>query len=302
MRLLAAITSAPKALHRPTPHLHPALGALPLCVGLSCVLIFANQLPEWQFMWALAFVIYVGCKWLTWWDAGAPRTVGGLVFLLGWPGMDAAPFAARRALRVQPQEFAAALLKLALGAALFFYVAPRQVDAHPTLAAWLAMAGLILGLHCGLFHLLACVYRVLGWDVRPLMRAPLYAQSLREFWGQRWNLAFRDLTHRYLFQPFTRSLGPRAALLAGFVVSGLVHDLVISVPARGGLGLPTLYFTLQGFAILVERSALGRRLGLGRGWRGWLWTVLVVAGPVAVLFHPAFVDRVMLPFLNAATR
>ena len=59
----------------------------------------------------------------------------------------------------------------------------------------------------------------------------------------------------------------------------VVHDLVISVPAGGGYGGPTLFFALQGVAVLVERSPLGRRVGLGRGWRGWLFTMLVLLAP-----------------------
>jgi len=87
-----------------------------------------------------------------------------------------------------------------------------------------------------------------------------------------------------------------------FVVSGLVHESVISVPARGGWGRPTLYFILQGAGIAVEKSALGKKAGLGGGVRGWLWMAVCTGGPVALLFHPPFVHRVIGPFFETLNR
>ena len=100
--------------------------------------------------------------------------------------------------------------------------------------------------------------------------------------------------------PFVASrLNLPAACLAAFLVSGLIHDLVISVPAGGGYGLPTAYFMVQGFAVLFEHSRTGRRMGLRGGWRGWVCTVIVTAGPAFWLFHPPFVRNVILPMLTA---
>jgi alginate O-acetyltransferase complex protein AlgI len=136
-------------------------------------------------------------------------------------------------------------------------------------------------------------------DARPLMNWPVVSASLSEFWGRRWNTAFRDLAHRFLFRPLAGRLGPRAGLAAGFLFSGAVHDLVISAPAGGGYGLPTLYFVVQGLGLLAERSRAGRRLRLDGGWRGRGFTALVVVGPAFGLFHPPFVRGVVLPFLAA---
>jgi hypothetical protein len=96
-----------------------------------------------------------------------------------------------------------------------------------------------------------------------------------------------------------RRFGLTAGTLGAFLASGLLHDLVISVPVRAGYGLPTAYFLTQGLGLLVERSETGQRFGLGRGARGWLWTALIAAGPVFVLFHSWFVMRAMVPFLRA---
>jgi alginate O-acetyltransferase complex protein AlgI len=161
------------------------------------------------------------------------------------------------------------------------------------------MIGLVLVLHFGSFHLLSCAWRAAGVCARPLMAAPILATGVGEFWGRRWNRAFRDLTHRFLYRPLARRLDPGPALGLAFLASGVVHDLVISLPARGGYGLPTLFFALQAGAIGIERSPAGRALGLGRGARGWAFAMAAIAGPAGILFHPPFVRDVMLPFLDA---
>lgn len=121
---------------------------------------------------------------------------------------------------------------------------------------------------------------------------------MSEFWGRRWNTAFRDLAHRFLFRPLATRFGPRAGVAAGFVFSGIVHDMVISLPAGGGYGGPTLYFTVQAFGLATERSRAGKRVGLVTGWRGRAFTASVVVGPAFVLFHPPFVHEVVVPFLS----
>jgi len=131
------------------------------------------------------------------------------------------------------------------------------------------------------------------------MNWPLASVSLSQFWGRRWNTAFRDLTHRFLFRPLAGWLGIRGALFTGFACSGLVHEAVISFPAGGGYGGPTLFFLLQGVGLLIERSRVGRGFGLGAGWRGWLFTMGMLLAPATILFHGPFVTRVVVPFIQA---
>jgi alginate O-acetyltransferase complex protein AlgI len=192
-----------------------------------------------------------------------------------------------------------ALFKTALGAGLVWALARRAFVIAPLLAAWVGMIGLAFGLHFGLFHLLSLAWRSRGVDAPRLMDAPLRAKSLAEFWGRRWNLGFSVPARRLLFQPLAARMGNARAALAVFLVSGWLHELVISLPARGGFGLPTAYFALQGVAGIFERSAVGRRWGLGRGWRGGLFTLAITGGPVFWLFHPPFARRVILPFLQS---
>ena len=93
--------------------------------------------------------------------------------------------------------------------------------------------------------------------------------------------------------------GVTAATMAVFVASGLIHDLVISGAARAGFGEPTLYFLIQAACLFIERSRLGRRIGLGHGWVGWTFCAIVTIGPVGLLFHRPFIERVAVPMLQA---
>jgi hypothetical protein len=254
-------------------------------------------------MWLLASSIYAGCKWLTWRRApasGAPlwRQAG---YLLLWPGMDAAAFlsSASPVARPRAAEWYFALGKTLLGAAIFFGLARRLAHESACLSGWVGMIGVVLMLHFGSFHLASCAWRATGLDARPLMDWPLASVSLSEFWGERWNTAFRDLTYHFLFRPLARPFGPRGAILAGFLVSGLVHDLVISVPAGGGYGGPTVFFLVQAAGIVAERSHFGRAIGLRNGARGWAFTMCVLTLPACALLHPPFVLRIVVPFMQA---
>jgi hypothetical protein len=260
-------------------------------------------MPRWILMWTMAIALYAGCKWLTYArvrDRGNLPARRRLGYLLAWPGMDAEAFLARRHASVAPptHEWLAAWLKIALGIVLTWVVARRAWPATPLVAGWIGMLGAIFVLHFGTFHLLSLAWRRAGVDAIPLMRSPIRSTSLSEFWGRRWNVAFHELASRFTFQPLRPRLGVTAATLTTFLASGLIHELVISVPAGGGYGLPTGYFMLQGLGVAGERSGMGRAMGLGRGWRGWAFTVVVTAGPVYWLFPPPFIHQIILPMLG----
>jgi alginate O-acetyltransferase complex protein AlgI len=256
-------------------------------------------------MWVLGLAIYSGFKWLTWWRARALTGRAGIArslgYLLLWPGMDARSFLADRVRPPTPGtiRWARAMGKTALGAGLLWGLAWRLPGGYPLLAGWIGLFGLVLLLHFGVFHLAVLAWQAAGVEARPIMRAPVLATSLSDFWSNRWNLAFRQLAHDLVLRPWHRRLGMAGAGLAAFVASGLAHELVISLPAGAGYGLPTVYFVVQGVGVLMERSRLGRRVGLARGVRGWFFTAALTAAPAYWLFHPPFITRVILPFMRA---
>jgi len=281
-----------------------SIGWLPILVVPVIAVAFRNRLPPWVFMWILSFAIFVSLKWLTWWRARARiahPVWRSLAYLVAWPGMDAEAFmdASRRVPRPPPATWVWATFETVLGAILLWVVARSLPPGEPLLQGWTGMLGLILLLHFGTFQILGLAWQSAGVDARPIMSAPLLSTSLGEFWGKRWNLGFRELAHELVFRPLHRRLGASLAGFLVFLASGLIHDLVISVPARGGYGLPTLYFLLQGTGITIEHSRLGKRIGLGQGLQGRCFMMLFLAGPLFWLFHPWFVLRVILPFMRA---
>lgn len=277
---------------------------LPLVVLPTTAIVFQAALPDWVFMWVLAFAIFFGCKWLTLQRVGAGGTgrhrTGAIAYLFLWPGMAADTFLEvkvprRPALR----NWAGAAAKTVAGAGLLWFAASRATTMNSLLIGWLGMFGVVLLLHFGLFHLLALFWQTTGRDVKPVMRAPLLATSLADFWGNRWNTAFNTLAHDLAFRPLVRRIDIRWATLGVFFISGLIHDLVISLPTRGGYGLPTAYFLVQGAAVLLERSHAGRAFGLGCGGRGRAFMLFMTAAPVFLLFHSMFIRNVILPMLQA---
>lgn len=266
-----------------------------------------EQMPAWVFMWALAFALYFGCKVLTLSEAGpALSTMNrfrALGYLLLWPGMDPKPFTqtARDLITPNGKVWAHALFRTLHGAILVWVIVPRIDEAYWVPRAIVGMLGIIWLLHFGMFHLLALAWQTRRIAVRPLMDKPTRATSLTEFWGRRWNSGFHDLMHRFIFRPARRRFGVRAAMLLVFLASGLIHELVITVPAGGGYGLPTLYFLLQGLGVEIERSKLGRDWHLGHGAKGWCFVLLMTAGPVVLLFPPPFLHHVILPMLKTIT-
>ena len=276
---------------------------LPLAVLVTGAVALRPVLPAWAAMWAIAFAVFFGCKWLTW-HAEAPAGVRrsprhAAAYLFAWTGMDPAAFLARSA-KPEPgrgMKWAATFAHIGLGAALLWGVARHLAPAAPLLAGWAGMVGIVLLLHFGAFDLIALAWQSRGFDARTLMNAPTRSAGLSDFWSNRWNTAFNHLAGRYVFAPLARRLGPAGATLATFLASGLVHDLVISVPARAGYGLPTAYFLLQGAGVLLDRAWFGRERG--RNVRRRLLAAAVVLTPLPLLFPDPFVRRVILPFLQA---
>lgn len=302
---------------------------LPGSTLVCAAFLIRAHLAAWVFMWVLAGAVFLGFKWATFhhfWIkhrslvqlsgpagampigslkqkfSGRPGWPFMLLYLFFWPGMDPRPFfsGTPRPLNTPSKiGLLEAAWKIVVGGA-FFLIAARLAFIAPLFRGWVGMLGIVLLLHFGMFELIANGFRSRGIAVESIMRHPLAATSLADFWSRRWNTAFSQLS-RELFLPVLKSRhGIDSATLGVFFISGLLHELVISVPARGGYGLPTAYFLLQGAAMLAQRNRAAKTVGLpAHRFHAWLFTVLVAAGPAFFLFHPPFIHRVILPMLDA---
>lgn len=261
--------------------------------------------PPWILMWAIAVSLWLGLKWATLVDAWRvglrPSVRRVLAYLFAWPNTDALSFLNKVEVPDKPvvRDWLSGFANTSLGIALLYTGVRLAYPVSPLLSGWTGMIGLVFILHFGIFKLLALAWRHAGTNATLLMRCPIASMSLAEFWGRRWNTGFSGPARSLLHAPLARGIGPVAATACVFLVSGLVHESVISLPAGGGYGLPTVYFLLQAIGLQIERSRVGRRLGLGRGFRGWAFALAMAAGPALLLFHPVFVREVILPFLAA---
>jgi alginate O-acetyltransferase complex protein AlgI len=221
-------------------------------------------------------------------------------FLFGWPGMQPRIFAAPN---VGPLPEAFALIRgglgyATLGAALVLAARLAWTAIHSRLLATvLLLPGLSLIVHFGLFDVLAGAWRLRGVACDELFRAPWRSKNLGDFWSRRWNLAFSQMTSIAVYRPLAGRWGRGAALMAGFVVSGLLHEMAISFPVKAGYGLPLLYFVIHGALALVERELerTGRRIPVA-ATRTWAFVWLV--GPLPLLFHRHFLAGVVWPLIG----
>lgn len=210
-----------------------------------------------------------------------------LGFTFFWFGMDPSPFAGharklswgRDGLIGVACLIAGLLLSVAVGYTQFCNIFTMFIP-------------LSLCFHFGVLRLLTAFWRMQGIAVRPLFRNPFSSNGLAEFWARRWNLSYSQMMARAVQRPLSRLLGERQALFAVFLMSGLLHEIAISVPVQSGYGLPTLYFLLHGMLVLLENETWPLWLR-----RGLLW-VFVVA-PLPILFPAAFTDKVIRVTLDA---
>jgi len=238
--------------------------ALARMVGLCCVLLGGMKglvYAEWARTQKLTFARY-------------------FVFALLWFGMDPGSFSSRRNGLSFRYDIVLGIVLMVIGTATAWVV--WEMEWRHIFIMFLPMS---LGFHFGALRVLKGIHRCYGFPVRTLFPNPLETIGIADFWGKRWNVGYSQMLQRVIGRPLTRLIGERAALMAVFISSGLLHEIAITLPCRSGYGLPTLYFTVHGVLTLLEKS-WNRPLGK-------IPTLLAVILPLPWLFPENFRTQVI---------
>lgn len=303
--LLAELLAGFALMRVPSPRVARALSWALMILGTAGVERLCSHEPPGVRMLALITCALLGMKAIVVVEERArglsPLPLARwLGFAAGWVGMQPRLFATPRSgsLPGAGARLVRGALGLVIGAALVAFGRLAWTGLHSRLLASICLlSGLSFLLHFGLCNLLAGLWRFWGIHCNALFRAPLRSQSLAEFWARRWNLAFSEMTSIAVYRPLAAPLGRGPALLAGFLISGLLHEVAISVPVRAGFGLPLLYFAVHGGLVLVERSLSESGHPL-KGWLGRAWTILWLVAPLPLLFHRPFLAGVLWPLIG----
>ncbi|KAI7746509.1 hypothetical protein M8C21_026247 [Ambrosia artemisiifolia] len=142
---------------------------------------------------------------------------------------------------------------------------------------------------------------VVGFQLEPQFNEPYLATSLQDFWGKRWNLMVTGILHPTVYLPvrsisgkfLTKKWGSFPAVMATFIVSGLMHELLFYYIGRlKPTWEVTWFFVIHGLLAGLE-VVVKRELG------GILHVPAMVSGPLALvvvmatsfwLFFPPFLQ------------
>lgn len=163
---------------------------------------------------------------------------------------------------------------------------------HP----WLIMAIISIHLYVGLEIILAIfggLARIfLGIELEPQFNDPYLSSSLQDFWGRRWNLMVPRILRPSIYDPVLelssrvmgRKWAPLPAIFSTFVVSAIMHEVMLFYLGRGWPSWEMSYFfLLHGVALSMEvavKKALRMKKKNGRSCElPW-----IIAAPLTIGF------------------
>lgn len=255
--------------------------------------------------WRRAVGLGLAALLLVWslWLPGGPLLRGMVALLAFWGAArvldlarDARPHSARervafvfalidtRTLKWQsPRVDVAAFAKAAVWIPVGLLAVTTAVRLHdPGPVRWGLGALTIYALGEAMEGLLRGLLGLLGATSPPLHRTPIAARSLREFWGERWNLVVNRWLRVHCYLPLARRQRPALGLALAFLASAAIHAWFIAVAlgptmaARMGL-----YFVIQGLLLAIEQP-LGVTRWPAPAGRAWMLACTLLPSPLFV--------------------
>ncbi|KAI3709198.1 hypothetical protein L2E82_38957 [Cichorium intybus] len=169
---------------------------------------------------------------------------------------------------------------------------------HPLMKMALFCVHIYVVLDVGLALVAYLARAIFGFDLEPQFDEPYLATSLQDFWGKRWNLMVTGILHPTVYLPvrsfsgrfLSRELASLPAVIATFIVSGLMHELIFYYLGRlKPTWEVTWFFVIHGVLVsleLVVKRAVGGRSRLPAVVSGPLALGLVVATSFWLFFPP----------------
>jgi hypothetical protein len=118
--------------------------------------------------------------------------------------------------------------------------------------------------------MVTALLRLGGAKARDFMDRPFLASTPAEFW-QRYNRPTGQFFYEDVFKPFGGRRTPLRATFATFAVSALLHEYVFGIILGRVQGYQTLFFLIQGLAVM---STLRMR---PTGWKKWAGIALTLS-------------------------
>lgn len=249
---------------------------------LAICLAFQGETPLQRLFYSTAWLLY-GLKGSILLTRPAPKMhpLGLLLYMTLWPGMDPKPLERRDPeVSLQGRWFVQGWVTMVAGSVVLLSLPLLHVQ-----NGWPVLACILTIVHLGYSDVLSALVRWAGFPVGRLFSDPLASRSLRDFWSLRWNRPFVEMNQQLFVPLLSRWLNKSQAVAGAFLISGVLHELAISLPARGGWGGPLAYFAIQswGMRYLPKRRLLT-----------WLWLFV----PLPLLFHAPFRQQLILPVLD----
>ena len=191
-----------------------------------------------------------------------------------------------------------AIKGLSLGVLLKIYDYSDRI--HPKVIMCMYCFHIYFLLEIILAMVAAMARSMMGLELEPQFNDPLSSTSLQDFWGRRWNLMVTSILRPTVYDPTLKAavnvVGPKwaplPAVFGTFVVSGLMHELILLYMGRlQPTFWMTWFFVLHGIFLTVEiafKRALTARCRLPRFVSGPLTVGFVLATGIS-LFLPEFI-------------